>query len=57
MRRVSSLKVRNSCPAGRPPVELGFRDAGDKPVAFEKPGHGYPQRITYRVISAGRERR
>lgn len=34
-------------PAGRPPVEFRFREAGDKRVVFENAAHDYPQRIVY----------
>jgi hypothetical protein len=35
-------------PGGRPAVEFRLREAGDRKVVFENPGHDYPQRITYR---------
>ena len=34
-------------PGGRPAVEFKLREAGDRKVVFENPGHDYPQRITY----------
>ncbi len=34
-------------PGGRAPVEFPLKEAGDKRVVFENPGHDFPQRIVY----------